>query len=61
MEVVYYTLVAIILYVAADRILNRIEVAAGKRYKYRSLIFFGILMILALTSFALIRLYTGNP
>ena len=61
MEAVYYTIVAIILYVAADRILNRIEGAAGKRYKYRSLIFFGILMTLALTSFALIRLYTGNP
>lgn len=61
MEVVYYTIVAIILYVAADRILNRIEVAAGKRHKYRSLIFFGILMTLALTSFAFIRLYTGNP
>ena len=43
MEAVYYTVVAVILYVAADRILNRIEVAAGKRYKYRSLIFFGLL------------------
>ena len=61
MEAVYYTIVAIILYVAADRILNRIEMAAGKRYTYRSLIFFGILMTLALTSFTLIRLYTGNP
>jgi len=60
-EAIYYTIVAIILYVAADRILNRIEVAAGKRHKYRSLIFFGILMTLALASFALIRLYTGNP
>ena len=61
MEAVYYTIVAIILYVAADRILSRIEVAAGKRYRYRSLVFFGILMTLALTSFVLIRLYTGNP
>lgn len=61
MEVIYYTIVAIVLYIAADRILNRIEVVAGKRHKYRSLIFFGILMMLALSSFALIRLYTGNP
>ena len=60
MEAVYYTIVAIILYVAADRILDRIEVAAGKRLPYRSLIFFGILMTLALASFALIRAYTGN-
>ena len=60
MEAVYYTIVAVILYVAADRILNRIEVAAGKRHKYRSLIFFGLLMTMALASFALIRAYTGN-
>jgi len=60
LEAVYYTIVAIILYVAADRILDRIEVAAGKRLPYRTLIFFGILMTLALASFALIRTYTGN-
>jgi len=60
-EIVYFTLVAVVLYVAADRILERIEVVAGNRLEYRSLIFFAILMALALVSFALIRLYTGNP
>jgi hypothetical protein len=60
LEAAYYTIVAIILYVAADRLLDRIEVAAGKRLPYRSLIFFGILITLALASFALIRTYTGN-
>ena len=61
MEIVYFTVVAAILYLAADRILQRIEIAAGKRLEHRSLIFFAILLTLALASFALIRLYTGNP
>jgi hypothetical protein len=61
MEAVYFTLVAIALYLLSDWILDRIEVQVGKRLEHRSLIFFAILMALALTSFWLIRLYTGNP
>ena len=60
MSIVYFTLVAIILYLAADWILNRIEVAAGKRLEYRSIIFFALLLALALTTFTLIQVYTGN-
>jgi len=37
------------------------EIAAGRRFQYRSLLFFGILLTLALISFSLIRIYTGNP
>ena len=61
MDVIYFTIVAAILYLGADWILKRIEIAAGKRLPQRSLIFFFVLMTLALTSFALIRIYTGNP
>ena len=61
MEVVYFTLVAALLYLIANWAVNRIEIAAGRRFQYRSLLFFGILLTLALTSFYLIRLYTGNP
>lgn len=61
MEAVYFTAVAIILYLGADWILNRIEVAAGRRFEYRTLIFFAILLTMALVSFALIRVYTGLP
>jgi len=57
---VYFTLVAIILYVAADWLLERVEVAAGKRLEHRSLIFFAILLTLALSTFSLIRHYTGG-
>ena len=59
MSIVYFTLVAIILYVVADWLLERIEVAAGKRLQHRSLIFFAILLSLALTSFSVIQHYTG--
>lgn len=55
MNILYFTLTAVLLYLAADWILNRIETAAGRRFEYRSLIFFAILLAMALTAFALIR------
>ena len=59
MQIVYFTLTAILLYLAADWILNRIETAAGRRFEYRSLIFFAILLTMALTAFTLIRHFTA--
>jgi DMSO/TMAO reductase YedYZ heme-binding membrane subunit len=35
------------------------ETAAGKRFQYRSLIFFVILLAMAVTSFAIIRQLAG--
>lgn len=61
MSIVYFTLAAILLYLLSDWLLDRIEIAAGKRFQNRSLIFFAILLTLALTSFSLIQSYTGNP
>ena len=61
MEAVYFTLVAIVLYLVSDWILDRVEVAAGRRFEHRSLLFFAILLTLALASFALIRAYKGIP
>ena len=60
MELIYYTLAGVILYVAADWILDRIEIAAGRRLEYRSLVFFVILLAMAMTSFALIRHFGGE-
>ncbi len=60
MSVVYFTIVAIILYFAADWLLERIEISAGRRLEHRSLIFFVILLTLALASFSLIQYYTGG-
>lgn len=61
MQFVYFTIAAVILYLGSDWILRRIEAATGKQLEHRSLIFFTIIMVLALSSFALIRAYTGNP
>ncbi len=61
MESFYFVLTGIILYFGADWILRRMEAAAERRFKYRSFIFFAILLTLSLVSFALIRNYAGNP
>lgn len=55
METVYFSLAAILLYLATGWILNRIELAAGRTLEYRSLVFFAVLLILALVTFAVIR------
>lgn len=60
MQIVYFTLVAAILYLVSNWAVDRIEIAAGRRFKHRSLLFFGVLLFLALISFHLIRIYTGN-
>lgn len=60
MEAVYFTIAAVVLYFVSDRILERIEIARGARFEHRSLIFFGILLALALASFAIIRRLTGS-
>ena len=55
MEILYFTLTAMILYVFADWLLDRMEALAGRRFEHRTLVFFGLLLGLALASFALIR------
>ena len=54
MEIIYFTLVAIGLYFMADWVLDRIETARGERLKNRSVIFFAIILALALASFQLL-------
>lgn len=56
MEMALYTLVGIILYFGSDWILVQIENAAGRKLDNRNLVFFAIIIILALSSFAVIRL-----
>ena len=60
MSIVYFTMAAVALYLLSDRILERVEVAAGRRFQHRSLVFFSILLTLAMTSFALISRLTEN-
>ena len=62
MEMVYYTIVAVILYLVSDYILNTIEMKLGKRLPQRSFYFFIIITILALVTFSFIRaIYAPLP
>lgn len=60
MAMVYYTLAGIILYVSADWILRQLEARAGRVFEHRSLVFFGLLLSMALVSFAIIRRIVGT-
>ena len=60
MSIVYFTLVAALLYLFSDWVLQRVEVVAGRRFEHRSLIFFAILLALALASFSLLGNITGS-
>ena len=55
MEFVYYTIAGIVLYVISDQILLAIERWQGKVFEHRSLIFFVIILILALSTFKAIE------
>jgi len=60
MEMVYYTVSAVALYALSDWILNRIEIHRGKRFEHRTLIFFGLILALALITFQVIQRLTGT-
>jgi len=53
--VIYYTLVAALLYLVSDWILDRIEISRGERFKHRSIVFFFIILVLAFIAFNVIR------
>jgi hypothetical protein len=56
---IYFTLVAIGLYLVADRILDALERRAGRRFEQRSLLFFVLLLVLSLVTFAVLRRIFG--
>ncbi len=59
MDIVWFTLVAIVLYFGADRLLDGIERLRGQRFENRQVAFFAIILPLALVAFWLMRLLTG--
>ena len=59
MEAIYYTLAGIALYFASDWILQRIEHFYGRRFEQRSIVFFAIILSLALITFSIIRRLAG--
>jgi len=59
-EILAYTVVAIALYLVSDWILRTIEARLGKTVPQRQVVFFVILLVLALGSFAILRSYLGQ-
>ena len=55
MELIYYTIAALLLYGISDYILNTIEIRMGKRLPNRSMIFLAIILVLSTSSFAIIQ------
>ena len=60
MESVYFILVGVVLYFVADRVLDFIERRRGARFEQRSVVFFVILLVLAVASFYVIQRLTGH-
>jgi len=55
MDLVYFTLVAIAVYFGDDWLLDRLERARGRRFENRQVVFFLIILPLALASFWAMR------
>ena len=59
MDIVYFTLIAIGVYFAADWLLDWIERRRGERFENRQVVFFAIILPLALAAFWLMRHLSG--
>lgn len=58
---IYFTAVAIVLYVVSDWILRQIEIKRGELLPNRSVVFFIIITVLSVVSFSIIQsLYPKN-
>ncbi|MBF0180540.1 MAG: hypothetical protein HQM03_11010 [Magnetococcales bacterium] len=55
MEIITFTIVGAVLYLASDWVLNRLEDARGARFAHRSLIFFAIILALTMPVFSCMR------
>lgn len=61
MQVIYYTVAGIVLYLLADWILRQLERRRGSVFENRTLIFFFILLALALVTFQAIQYFLVTP
>ena len=60
MDIVYFTVVAAALYFGADRLLDWLERRRGARFENRQVVFFIIILPLALAAFWLLR-WVSSP
>jgi surface polysaccharide O-acyltransferase-like enzyme len=56
MEILLFTLVAIVIYLVSDWIVRMIEARRGEALKQRQVIFFAVFLVLALVSFRVLRI-----
>jgi len=61
MEMIYFTIIAIVLYFVSDWILNKIEFKIGKRLENRSMIFFAIILVLSMSVFTVVQSIYPKP
>ena len=61
MQFVLFTLVGIALYYVSDRVVQALERRAGRVFEHRTLIFFAILLALALIVFAAVQRLAPGP
>jgi hypothetical protein len=60
MNFLYFIIVAVALYFLADRLLEFIETRRGARFEQRTILFFFLLLGLAVVTFAVIRRLEGS-
>ncbi len=60
MELIYLGIVAVGLYFLSDVLLRGVEALLGRRLEQRSIVFFGLILVLSLSVFALIRQFLGE-
>ncbi len=60
MEIIYFTVAGIFLYFFSDWVLERFEAMAGRRFEYRSLIFFVIILVLSMSLFNLVQYFQAG-
>jgi len=60
METLYFIVTAIVLYFLADKVLDTIEVRRGARFEHRSVVFFFILLAMAVSAFWVLQRLTGH-
>jgi len=56
MEILLFTLVAIVIYLVSDWIIRMIEARRGEALKQRQVIFFAVFLVLALVTFRVLRI-----
>jgi len=59
-EILVFTLNAIVIYFVADWILRLIETRRGKVLAQRQIVFFAIILVLAMVTFRLLRMLLGD-